>query len=241
MKKLTLFALASFLLFNYGNSQTVKSLSVSGGYSLANQNVEIFGTRDIINEKPIGGWGIDVGLGFWQNNNFVFSTHIGFIKKGLEFPLNSIDSNGVRTETNSRIRLNYVYIAPRISFKKELKYFTPFIFIAPRVDFRVSTNYQFFYNGNQVYDSKDNPNDNFIEFYKDNHKPIILGSTLGMGLEKKIFDNVAVGIEVAYWLDITRAVDFTNPIEEGKQPSGQKSSNKAFTAFASIKYLFNKG
>jgi hypothetical protein len=179
---------------------------------------------------PINSYGGGISTSFWESNSFSFSTTIGFIRKGGAIKFTTTNSQGNSAGNGKTITgLNYIYIAPRFAYKKSYKKWNPFVFIAPRVDFFISATEKTIINGETVSKTKN------VTFYKDNHRNIVFGFNIGLGIERSITDQIAVGIEFGLWRDFTKPVVVNEP-----NKTNVKTRNIVLTSFASIKYLLNK-
>lgn len=238
MKKLTLFAFASFLLFNYGCSQTIKSLSLSGGYVSNNHTGRHYSSEFDYNytdeSEPLSGWSVEVGTEFWRSKFFSFSTRLGYIKKGSQ----KVYSNGT-FKSRTKDRYNYIYFSPRVDFRYKTKYVIPYIFIAPRVDYFVSARSQIYSNNELVWNY--GPEYSLAET---SIKRYVAGFNFGAGVEKEIYRNISASIDFNVFRDIT----FTSYSENeqliastGKIVKATSTlKSMAFVTSLTIKYNFTK-
>ncbi len=228
MKKLVFCIIAALSIITTGNSQTIKSISVSSGFVRTNQNNSSI-TRDF---EPISSYHFAVGASFFQAKCFSLSTDVGLIRKGHKTIFNLTDAQGSPSyEVTDKTYLNYVYLAPRITYKYKMRAWEPLFFIAPRADFFVSA------RAKQVSDNETPYETNrTVNLYKDNHKKAVLGVNVGAGLQRNITSNIKLGVELIYWLDITKGVE----IQDAKVNEGISQRNRALSASFSLKYLFTK-
>ncbi len=235
-KQLSLIAL--IFLAVWGNAQTIKAFTLSGGYVGADHNMKLEDRPHPLITKPINSWGLDAGLEFWSTPVFSFSTSVGMIKKGYNYDVavtTATQPEGTGEIIEGRLRLNYLYLAPRFAVKLSTKKLVPYVFVVPRMDvFLYSSHTRHKSDGSKIAD--DGSFGGFKDFYKNNHRAVLLGVTSGAGLEIKIHKKISVGIEAAYLADITPAVK----TESSGNNIGLKAYNKAFSASLVFKHYFGK-
>lgn len=229
MKKLIFTAIALFFVITEGNSQTIKSLSVSGGYVRASPQVSSPITSSF---DAIRSYSFTFGATFFQSKRLTFSTDIGFIRKGHQTTTNITDTEGANNKITDKTYLNYIYFAPRIAYSLKKKVWNHYIFIAPRTDLFVSA------RAKQISEKPTSLETNrTINLYNEQHNVAVFGLNVGLGMERKIAKHFMIGAEAIFWLDITNAAN----VSEDKINEGIPSRNKAFSASLSLKYLFTKG
>lgn len=237
MKKLLLLIALVFSVV-WGNAQTIKAFTLSGGYVGADHNMKFDGTFQPLTTNPINSWGLDAGLEFWNTPIFSFSASVGMVKKGYNYdiPVTTVTQpEGTGEVIEGRARLNYLYLAPRFAVKLSSKKIVPYVFIVPRTDVFLYSSHTLHTNdGSKITD--DGSFGGFRDFYKKNHRAVLLGITSGAGLEAKIHKNISVGIEAAYLADITPAVRTATTSNN----VGMKAYNKAFSASLVFKHYFGK-
>lgn len=235
-KQLSLIALILSVI--WGNAQTIKAFTLSGGYVRADHNMTLGGKPHPLTTKPINSWGFDAGLEFWNTPVFSFSASVDMIKKGYNYDVlvtTVTQPEGTGEVVEGRLRLNYLYIAPRFAVKLSTKKFVPYVFVVPRTDvFLYSSHTRHKSDGSKIAD--DGSFGGFKDFYKNNHRAVLLGVTSGAGLEAKIHKNISVGIEAAYLVDITPAVK----TESSGNNVSLKAYNNAFSASLVFKHYFGK-
>jgi opacity protein-like surface antigen len=237
MKKLL--SLIAFLFsFVWVNAQTIKAVTFSGGYVRADHNMKFDGRFQSLSTKPINSWGLDAGLEFWNTSVFSFSASVGMIKKGYNYdiPVTTVTQpEGTGEIIEGRLRLNYLYLAPRFAVKLSAKKFVPYVFVVPRTEVFLYTSHKL-YRSDDSEITDDGSFGGFRDFYKNNHRALLFGVTTGFGLEYKIHKNVSLGIEAAYLVDITPAVK----TESSGNNVGMKAYNRAFSASLVFKHYFGK-
>lgn len=225
MKKLLFTTLLSAAVLACG-AQTLKSFTVSGGYASSNQSRIIAGNKKAY--SPLAGWGIEAGAQIWENGPLLAGIHLGYIKKGFTEDLSNLGLTSI-------VRLNYLYLAPRITYAYELDAFTPYGFLSPRFDIFTGVSNTYYQGEKLISEDKEGDNKQ-VDFYKKNHKPLVLGLTAGIGAEKKVFKNISVALELAYWADISKSIDVAASSTYAEQTARQN----AFTAWITLKHGFGK-
>lgn len=220
------------------NAQRVKSFTLSGGVVSANNIRKINDNWSSAVDGPIYGWGIEAGAGLWAGKRLSFSVNAGYIQKGYMYKspfTTSSQPQGTGQTLEIFTRLNYIYLAPRITYTYKIKRNSFFVFAAPRADYFVSAKETWYKNDLEFYKDEKGRNGT-IDFYNNNHKPIVVGLTGGFGVERRVYKNIAIALELAYWGDITKAVNIPKSANQQKYTE----VNRAVTAWITFKHYFTK-
>jgi hypothetical protein len=198
--------------------QTVKSIGIKGGLSIANQPWQY----KTINFTPQGYYKTGIysvlTLELFQHKYLSLLTDLGFIQKGnqIEIEVTTTENPDGGTLTKLKSTINYFTFSPLLKFRYDIKRWTPYVFVGPRIDYQLS------------YQSE------FSSAIGNEFNKSILGITYGAGVEFRQ-NKIGMLMEFQHQPDITSVMD--KPISSTN--TGLKITNNAFVISAGIKYYFH--
>lgn len=199
-----------FLLLSsifYG--QTVQSVGIKGGLSVANQTWFYKSINLTLKKDYRHGSYSALTLDFIKSKYFNITTDIGYCQKGCTEKIETTSVNnpeGMGVYKIYNTKFNYFTFSPLLKAKYTTTHFIPYIIFGGRIDYQLS--YQ---------------SDLNLKLFENNFHKIIWGLSAGTGMEFKI-KNIGIITEFQYLYDLTKLMDTPSSTNN----TGLKINNKAY-------------